>query len=111
MGRVYGSAQVSYSANEAVEMAEEESEKKAVSFVAHEAARYVAAGDMGRNEAVIKVTNYLRLEAEADGDVTGTVGVENVLPEPSTEAPDYQVRAIAAELMASAREAVEALQA
>ena len=100
---------MSYGANEAVEDAEREHRDRCAILIAQKAAQLVAARDMGRDAAIAVVTEWLRREGEADGDVTRVMAIENELPSPSKEAPPSQVAAIASELLEAARDAAAAL--
>jgi hypothetical protein len=78
-------------------------------FIASTAAALVAAGDYSRIDAIEVVVKYLRDDREADGDVTGTKGVELKFPKPSREVSIDQVRKIKSELMDAARDAADNL--
>lgn len=93
----------------AVEDAEDECREDCANLIAQKAAALVAARDMGRDEAIEKIAEWLRLEREADGDETGTLAIENELPSPSKKMPDKQVAAIAAELLDAAQDAAASL--
>lgn len=100
---------MSYGSNEAVENAEDDYRENCVKLIAQNAAQLVAAGDMGRIEAIEVVTNWLRLEGEAEGDMTGVAAIENEFPSPSKVMPRSKVAAIAHELLDAAREAADNL--
>jgi hypothetical protein len=78
-----------------------------VEFIASKAAELVAAGENSRTDAIKLVVQYLRDDREADGDETGTKGVELKFPKPSREVPIDQVRKIKSELMDAARDAAD----
>ena len=96
---------MSYGSNEAVQEAEDRYREEQGNFIAEKAAELVAAGDMSREEAIEKVAEWLRVENEAEGDVTGVIGIENEFPKPSKTMPRNQVLAIASELMDAAQDA------
>jgi hypothetical protein len=100
---------MSYGSNEAVEGAEGEYREHCAKLIAQSAAQLVAAGDMGRNEAIKAVAEWLRKDREAVGDVTGVATIENVFPSPSKASPGNQVSAIASELLNAVREAADNL--
>jgi len=93
----------------AVQDGEEQCRNENAKIIATEAARLVAAGDMGRPEAINTVANHFRSSSEAMGDETGVCALQNPLPTPSREAPRAQVAAIAAELLPDAQQAAETL--
>ncbi len=93
----------------AVEEAEDEFREKRAHLIAQMAAGLVAAHDMGREEAIQKMAEWLRQEGEAEGDETGTMAIENVFPSPSKKIPHHQIVAIASELLDAAREAADDL--
>lgn len=93
----------------AVQEAEDEFREKCAHLIAQKAAGLVAAGDMGRKEAIQKIAEWIRQEGEAEGDETGTLSIENVFPSPSKVAPPNQVAAITFELLEAAREAADTL--
>ena len=74
---------MNYGSNEAVENAEDEYREHCARLIAQNAAQLVAAGDMGRIDAIEKVTEWLRREGQAEGDVTGVASIENEFPSPS----------------------------
>ncbi|UUZ66379.1 hypothetical protein LP417_35860 (plasmid) [Polaromonas sp. P1-6] len=78
-------------------------------MIAQNAAQLVAAGDMGRTEAIAEVTDWLRREDEAEADVTGVEAAENEFPSPSKAAPRSQIAAIASELMQASLDAADTL--
>lgn len=96
---------MSYGANEAIDGAEEEYREDCADLIAQRAAELVAAGDMGRDEAIDAVASWLRMEHEAGSDVTGVAGVECQEPKPSRKSPAKQVAAIKDELFESAEAA------
>jgi hypothetical protein len=100
---------MSYGANEAVEIAEDEYREQCADLIALRAAALVAARDMGRAEAISVLAERLRTENEAGGDPSGIVSIENVFPSPSKVAPRDQIAAIASELKVAARDAAESL--
>lgn len=100
---------MSYGSNEAVEDAEDGYREHCAKLIAQSAAQLVAAGDMGRIEAIEEVTEWLRREGEAEGDVTGVVAIENEFPSPSKATSRTQVAAIASELLDAARAAADTL--
>lgn len=100
---------MSYGSNEAVEDAEAQYREDRAVEIAGMAAKLVAAGDMGREDAVNKVAEWFRRDSEAQGDVTGTLEVENVLPLPSKEASPQQVAVIQSALMDLARDASDSI--
>ncbi|OJW46206.1 MAG: hypothetical protein BGO63_03810 [Candidatus Accumulibacter sp. 66-26] len=95
---------MSYGANEAVEDAENDCRKDYAELIAQKAAELVAAGDMGRDEAIEAAAKWLRQEHDADNDPTGVAGVECQEPMPSKTSPPHQVAAIKAELIEAAEE-------
>jgi uncharacterized protein YoaH (UPF0181 family) len=96
---------MSYGSNEAVEDAEDSYHEDCTDLIAQKAAELVAAGDMGRDEAIEVAAEWLRQEREADNDETGVAAVECKEPMPSKPRPHYQVAAIKAELLESAEAA------
>lgn len=100
---------MSYGSNEAVENAEAKCREDRAVEIATAAAKLVAAGDMGRDDAIGKVTNWHRQDIESEGDPTGTLAVENVFPTPSKTMSPKQVSAIASELMDQARQASDSI--
>lgn len=100
---------MSYGSNGAVEEAEAAYREQSAQAVARAAAELVAARDMGRNEAISEVVEWLRNEQAAENDPTGVAAAENVALLPSKESPNAQVAAIAAELLEAARDAVDGM--
>jgi hypothetical protein len=96
---------MSYGSTVAVEEAEDEHRERSARLIAHEAAKLVAAGDMGRKEAVALSAEWLRNDDASEGDPTGVIAVENVLPAPSKASPSHKVFAIEVELLVAARKA------
>ncbi|AXK38528.1 hypothetical protein [Crenobacter cavernae] len=93
----------------AVEEAEEQYREDCAKQIARTAAPLVAAGDMGRDDAIRTVTEWLRQGSEAEGDVTGVVSVQNKFPTPSKEVATKQVAAIVHDLLDAARAAADTL--
>lgn len=98
-----------YGANDAVENGDDECREHCAKLIAQNAAQLVAAGDLGRGDAIKGVTDWLRREGEAQADPSGTASIENTFPAPSKLAPRHQVAAIAAELLEAARQAADTL--
>lgn len=94
---------MSFGSNDAVEDAEEDYREECAKLIAQKAAELVAARDMSREDAIKKVSEWLHNEAAAEGDVTGTLAIENEFPSPSKASPRAQVAAIASELLDAAR--------
>lgn len=91
----------------AVEDGEDQYREAAANFIAEKAAPLVAAGDMGPNQAIEAVTNFLRSQSE--DDPTGIASIENQLPAPSKNIPDNQIAAIKAKLIDAAQNAADTL--
>lgn len=100
---------MSYRSNQAVENAQEEYREKCANLIALEAAKLVAARDMGRPEAIAAVTEWLRAEGVAAGDADVGSVIAHKFPFPSKSVPPSQVAAIAAELLDAARDAADTL--
>lgn len=100
---------MSYGANEAVEDAEDQYKEECAQLVARVAAEQVASRGCGREEAIEKAIEWLRNEQSAEGDVTGSKGIEIASPAARKSAPGPQVAAIANELLEAARDAVDDL--
>ncbi len=98
-----------YGSNGAVEDAEDDCREEKAELIAYKAATLVAAGDMGRAEAIVALAEWLSRENEADDDLSGVLSIENIFPAPSKSMPRSQVIAIASELMDAAREAADSL--
>lgn len=92
-----------FGSNIAVENAEADYREDCANLIAEKAAGLVAARDMGREEAIQKIVEWLRQEIVADSDETGTMAIENDFPSPSKAMPRRQIVAIAAELLDAAR--------
>lgn len=93
----------------AVEDAEDQYREDSADFIARHAAALVASGDMGRNEAIETVTDFLRRGNEGQGDITMTESIENRLPTPSKQVQPEQVAAIKKDLEDAARDAADTL--
>ena len=100
---------MSIGSNLAVEMGEEDHREKLAEIIANRAAKVVAAGDMGRPQAITEAKESVRRDQEEDHDVTGVLGVMNTPLTPSKQAPAHQVAQIQSELMDAAREAADDL--
>ncbi|KFC73285.1 hypothetical protein [Massilia oculi] len=95
--------------NDAVQMDEDKHREECGNIIADIAANLVAAGDMGRKDAIKEGVKWIRSSRDAAGDVTGTLDTELVYPKPSKQAPSDQVYKIKQELMDEAQEAAEDL--
>lgn len=93
--------------NDAVEMEEDSYREQCGNVILDIAAKLVAAGDMGRDDAIRAGVEWLRASRAADDDVTGTLAANLVFPAPSKEAPAEQVHQIKQELSDKAHEAAE----
>ncbi|QEZ48793.1 hypothetical protein [Cupriavidus oxalaticus] len=100
---------MSYGSSEAFQDGQDEYRENCANLIAQDAAKLVAAHDMSRPEAIKQVTEWLRREGEATGDVTGVAAIENKFPFPSKPVPQGQVAAIAVELLDAARDAADTL--
>jgi hypothetical protein len=95
--------------NDAVQLQEEDDHERDALFIAKTAAPYVASRDKTRPEAIKMATDFLRESRLADGDLSGTLDVENTLPKLSSQAPPGQIQRITEELMDAARDAADEL--
>ncbi|TAK99358.1 MAG: hypothetical protein EPO09_01265 [Aquabacterium sp.] len=100
---------MSYGSDEAIQDAEDVHREHCARLIAQCAAQLVAAHDMGRDEAIQAITNWMRLDGEAEADPTGVMALENAFPSPSKLMPTRQVAAIAHELLEAARDASDTL--
>ena len=71
---------MSYGANQDVNDAEDDYREECVHLIAEKAAALVAAQDMSRKDAIKTLTECVRQENEAEGDVTGVLSIENQFP-------------------------------
>lgn len=93
----------------AVEVDEEKYREALALEIATRAARWVAAGDKTRDQAIADAAEELRQEIEAGNDATGTLTAELRDDPASKGASRQQIEAIRLELMDAAREAAENL--
>lgn len=93
----------------AVELEEEKHREALALQIATRAARWVAAGDKSREQAVADAAEELRQEIEAGNDSTGTLSAELRDDPASKGASRQQIEAIRLQLMDAAREAADNL--
>jgi hypothetical protein len=93
----------------AIEMDEEKHREALALEIATRAAKWVAAGDKSRDNAIADAAEELRQEIEAGNDETGTLTAELHDNHASKGASRQQIEAIRLELMDAAREAAEDL--
>lgn len=98
-----------FESNKAVLAAEEKYREQRANVIAEVAAGLVAAGDMGRDDAIQTAIDWYQSEDAADVDVTGTLAAEIKHPTPSKAAPPAQIAAIKAELIEAVMDATEGL--
>lgn len=87
----------------AVQRDEDNYRERIAQEIATRAARWVAAGDKGRSEAIAAAADELRQESEAQNDITGTLEAELSDNPASKNSPSAQVEKIKAVLIDAAR--------